>query len=274
MAREAFVHFMVALACEAMPLVEHYRLSRLMDERAFPIYRNDSITLTVTGIGKTAMAAGVAYTHVVFGKPKTASWLNVGVAGHPDFRLGEACLAHKITDRDCGGSWYPPLIARPPCPTESLITGSRPETAYLEQALYDMEASGFYATASRFSSSERVQCFKVVSDNRSSAVDSLQAEPVAALIGQRIGLIELLLGQQQKLVAAPEERQSERLERFIRSWRFSLQQTRQLESLLQRWMLLDPEHCPEPEQLGGFKNGRQVLIYLQELVERLPMVFP
>ncbi|MGH8549996.1 MAG: hypothetical protein ACRERU_15610 [Methylococcales bacterium] len=271
---QTIVHFMVALPCEAQPLIERYRLSRLMDEAVFAIYRNDSITLTVSGVGKTAMAAGAAYTHAIFGKPRTACWLNVGVAGHPDFPLGQACLAHKITDRDCGRSWYPPLLMTPPCCTESLVTGSRPETAYVEKALYDMEASGFYETATRFSNSERVQCLKVVSDNRFSPVDSFQAERVADLLEQQIDKVDILLEQQQKLVVAPVEQQAALAERFIRSWRFSVQQTRQLESLLQRWMLLDPHNCPEPEQLTGCKNGRQVLDYLREKVEQLPLAFP
>ncbi len=270
---EPLTHFMVALPCEAKPLIKRYRLLRLLDEPAFPIYRNESITLTVTGIGKTAMAAGAAYTHAIFNRSKGAVWLNVGVAGHRDLPVGEACLAHKIMDRDRERSWYPSLIGAPPCGTETLVTWSRPENRYEVEALYDMEASGFYETALRFSTSELIQCLKVVSDNGTSPADSLRADSVADLIEQRIGLVEILLEQQKQLAAVVEAPRTERFERFDRRWRFSVQQRFQLQSLLHRWTLLDPDHCPDPEQLADLKSGREVLMYLREKVEYLPLIF-
>ncbi|MGH8557888.1 MAG: hypothetical protein ACRESZ_10600 [Methylococcales bacterium] len=270
---EVPIHFMVALSREARPLIKHYHLSRLPDEKAFPIYSNDSISLTVTGVGKTAMAAGVAYTHALSNRSKTSGWLNIGVAGHPDLPVGQACLAHKITDQDRGRNWYPPIIAKPPCCTESLITWSCPQTDYEPVALYDMEASGFYETACRFSSSERVQCFKIVSDNRARPADFLQADQVTELLENRIGLIDRLLEQQKQLAIVPEAPNSERVEQFVRRWHFSVQQTLQLDSLLHRWILLDPNQSPDPDQLDHLKNGRQVLAYLRERVDNLPLLF-
>lgn len=267
------VRFMVALPCEAKPLIQYYRLSRVADEPAFPVYRNDSMTLTLTGTGKTAMAAAVAYSHAIFGRSKESVWLNVGVAGHPDLPLGEARLAHKITDRDRNRSWYPPLVDRPPCGTGDLVTCSRPQRAYEASALYDMEAAGFYETASRFSTAERIQCLKIISDNRASPVDAVRANAVSELIENRIELIDDLLAQQSRLGSLLDAPYIERLERFAGRWRFSVQQRLQLQSLLQRWMLLDPDHCPDPEQLAGLKNGREVLSYLREKIDRLPLVF-
>lgn len=270
---EALIHFMVALPCEAKPLVRHYRLSRLINETAFPIYRNKSISLTVTGAGIPAMAAGVAYTYALSGKIMTAAWLNIGVAGHPDLPLGEACLAHKITDRERGRSWYPPIIVKPPCRTESLITCSRVQSDYEQNALYDMEASGFYETACRFSNSERVQCVKVVSDNRASRADLLQADQLTELLENRIDLIDTLVEQQKQLAVDVRSPHSGLVEQFMRHWRFSAQQTVQLADLLDRWMILDPDHRPDPKQLDRLKNGRQVLVYLREKVDNLPLSF-
>ena len=255
-------------------MISHYRLSRLMREQAFPVYRNDSITLTQTGIGKTAMAAGVAYTYAIFAGTKSRVWLNVGVAGHPQFTIGQALLAHKITDQDRDKSWYPPLITEPPCPTETLLTRSRPETGYGQETLYDMEGSGFYETASRFSSSELVQCFKIVSDNRSNPADSFGAEQVAALIAGRLDLIDILIAQMKALAVAPESQVIDFVDRFTRRWRFSHQQSLHLKSLLHRLVLLDPKKCPRPEQLAKLKNARAVLTYLEDIVVHLPIAFP
>lgn len=270
---QAVLHFMVALPCEAKPLIQHYQLSRRMDETVFPIYQNSSITLTVTGVGKTAMAAGTAYTYAVFGRLRMGIWMNIGVAGHPEFPIGQPCLVHKVTDWDGDRSWYPPLLSKLPCDTESLITVSRPETVYRQTALYDMEGSGFYGTACRFTTSELVQCFKIVSDNRHFTAESVRAGYVAELVENRIDLIERLVGRQRQLATDLDVPRSEIFEQFTRRWRFSVQQTVQLESLLHRWTLLDPESCPKPEQLDRFDDGRQVLGYLRGKVDRLAMVF-
>jgi len=50
-----------ALPCEAKPLVEHFKLKKDTTIQPFAVYLNQDICLTVTGLGKSAMAAGVAY---------------------------------------------------------------------------------------------------------------------------------------------------------------------------------------------------------------------
>ncbi|MGR9105430.1 MAG: hypothetical protein ACU843_00715 [Gammaproteobacteria bacterium] len=271
----AAVHWMLALPCEAKPLVKAWRLSRLMHETVFPIYRNDSMTLTVTGVGKTAMAAGVAYTGAVCGGTRPSIWLNLGIAGHPQSALGELFLAHKITDRERDRNWFPPLIAKPPCLTESLITCSRPDTDYAQSALYDMEGSAFFETASRFSSTELIQCLKVISDNRLNPAVALDPKAVSELIEGRIDLINRVVEQLQNLAKLlPSGPQSERFEQFIIRWRFTAQQASQLDSLLHRWMLLDPARCPVPEQLGHLKQAEAVLAFFRERIDDSALAFP
>lgn len=55
-----------ALPCEAKPLVQHFKLKKAFTVQPFAVYGNDEICLTVTGAGKSAMAAGVAYTQALF----------------------------------------------------------------------------------------------------------------------------------------------------------------------------------------------------------------
>lgn len=267
------VHFMVALPCEAKPLVRHFGMSRLMDESTFSIYRKESYTLTVSGVGKTAMAAATAYTFVASGKPAQCVWLNVGVAGHSEYPTGRIYLIHKISDKERRRSWYPPIIARPPCETESLITVAHPETNYTEAALYDMEASAFYETAGRFTSSELVQCLKIVSDNRLVAADSVQPKQIVELIAKRIDLIERLIDQLIEISSGVEVPKSKHLEGFERRWRFSVQQKMQLEMLLQKWALLDLGSAPDPKQLDYLNSGRQVLDYLRGEVDKITLRF-
>ncbi|MGH9802752.1 MAG: hypothetical protein ACRD82_20485, partial [Blastocatellia bacterium] len=73
---ETRIHFLVALRCEAKALIEHFRLAQLTNERAFAIYCNESMSLTVSGVGKTAMAAALAYRYARLADPQTCAWLN------------------------------------------------------------------------------------------------------------------------------------------------------------------------------------------------------
>ncbi len=56
-----------------------------------------------------------------------------------------------------------------------------------------MEASAFYETAVRFSSSELILCLKVISDNQLSPVENIQPKQVAALIAAHLATVESLL---------------------------------------------------------------------------------
>ena len=151
-----------ALPCEAKLLVAHFSLKKATAIQPFAVYINAKICLTVTGPGKSAMAAGIAYTQALFAAPPHPILLNIGIAGHKDHALGRLFLIDKIIDRDSGRNHYPPLLFKPPCATGSVQTASIPQLAYDQPHLYDMEASAFYETASRFSSGELIQCLNAI----------------------------------------------------------------------------------------------------------------
>ncbi|MEE8624791.1 MAG: hypothetical protein V3T19_05575, partial [Acidiferrobacterales bacterium] len=138
------LHFVVALQAEAKPLIDHFGLRRRTGG-AFPVYENENIALTVSGIGKVAAAAATGYLHAHTGNHSCIAWLNIGIAGHGRRAIGDGVLIHKITDQITGRSWYPPLTFELPCASDGLITVDEPETRYRENGLYDMEAAGFYA---------------------------------------------------------------------------------------------------------------------------------
>ena len=54
---EYLVHLITALPAEAKPLVSRFNLKRVQPERAFPVYRNQHISLVVSGVSKTNAAA-------------------------------------------------------------------------------------------------------------------------------------------------------------------------------------------------------------------------
>ena len=265
------IHILTALQCEAKPLKARYRLSRLMEEQAFDVYRNDDLTLTVSGVGKTAMAAATAYTYALFGKKKLSTWLNIGIAGHSSYSPGCVFIANRIIDDETGNHWFPPLTYSPPCPTESLRTVSKPEFVYEQADLYDMEAAGFYETATRFATGELIQCLKVISDNKRSNKAPLRARFVADLIDQHLDTVDAVVEFQRSLASLIEEPDPPLLKEITQRWHFSAEQRRQLIQLLNRWALLSSGRGLNIQSQPGSASAKTVLRWLREEVKRLPV---
>lgn len=255
-----------ALPCEAKPLVAHFKLKKDTMAQPFAVYLNAELCLTVTGLGKSAMAAGIAYTQALFSGSEAPVLLNIGIAGHQHYALGELFLINKITDIDSQKSHYPPLIFTPPCATAAIETASRPQLGYDREALCDMEASAFYETAVRFTSGELVHCLKVISDNALSPAENIQPKQVAALIAAQLAPIETLLTELSalaKLIAVQEPQQFAAL---TQHYHFTVSEQGQLKNQLSRWELLSDS--PEFDQTQ-FHKGKEVLSWLEQRISQL-----
>jgi nucleoside phosphorylase len=177
------IKLVVALMPEAEPIIANFELDPI--EGAFPIFRNDEAALIVSGIGKSAAAAATAYLHAKTDGATSDIWLNVGIAGHRDRPLGTNCLAHEVIDQASGKRWrleVPELHL----PSDTVWTVDRPNKAYENDGLYDMEAAGFLAAATRFVPFGLIQCFKVVSDNRSSSTEKITPPRVRTLLEEAL----------------------------------------------------------------------------------------
>jgi len=181
----------VALQAEARPLVERFGLEPLAESHPFHVYRGERGWAIVAGLGKAAAAAATAYLHLLSGGETGQVWLNLGIGGHGQRAVGDAFIGHKIQDAASGLSWYPPLVVDLPCPTAPFLTAERREEEYALPWVHEMEASGFYPTACRFSTSELVQCFRVISDNPEATLErSPSASFVERLIRENLDRIE------------------------------------------------------------------------------------
>ncbi len=228
----------VALPCEAKPVIEHYRLKKITAINAFAVYGNHNLCLTVTGIGKAAMAAGIAYTQAWYAPAQNPALLNIGIAGHRHHPVGSCYLIEKISDRDTGRCYYPPLIFTPPCPTQPLQTFSIPQADYPEENLCDMEASAFYETASRFSSGELIQCLKIVSDNLSSPTSAIEAKGVSSLIEAQLPAVSDVIKALTQLSSIVSPLPSDEFQALLKKFHFTVNQQIQLRKLLNRRRLI------------------------------------
>lgn len=175
----------VALPFEAAPIIKALKLKQI-EKRAFTLYENESYKLIVTGVGKMAMAAGVGYLYGSCKNEAIHEFLNVGIAGHPTLALGSFILAHKITDLSALRDFYPHIPAGFKGDTHPVLTIEKPAKEFSQNACYEMEASAFFQTAIRFTSVERIQVVKVVSDNQLSPFTELTKEKVSDLIEKNL----------------------------------------------------------------------------------------
>ena len=258
-----------ALPCEAKPLVKHFNLKKDTTVQPFAVYFNQDICLTVTGLSKSAMAAGLAYTQALFASVEYPVLVNIGIAGHKDHAIGSLFLIDKITDFDSRKSYYPPLIFTPPCPSANIQTVSRPQLDYDREYLCDMEASAFYETAVRFSSGELIHCLKVISDNESSPAENIQPKQVSALIAVHVAAIETLLAELirlARLITAPE--QPRLFEQLTQRHHFTVSEQGQLKNQLSRWMALSQNQVLEFDE-ARFNKGKDVLRWLDQQIGKI-----
>lgn len=178
-----------ALACEARPIIDRYRLKKSRRDHAFDLYENPRMACIVSGVGRLACAAATAWCAARFDAERALAWLNVGIAGAADFELGTLLQVVQIVDADSGRHYYPMPTAKPALPTAACLSLARPGNEYPPGFLLDMEASGFAASALRFSSAELVGCLKVVSDNPR-AHTGRDRGAVSALIERRLDAID------------------------------------------------------------------------------------
>ncbi|MFZ2169973.1 MAG: hypothetical protein WAW61_10100, partial [Methylococcaceae bacterium] len=256
-----------ALPCEAKPLVKHFDLKKNVSIEPFAVYSNHDICLTVTGIGKSAMAAGVAYTQALFASVKHPVIVNIGIAGHKDHVLGSLLLIDKIIDVDSQKNYYPPLAFTPSCPTGSIQTASRPQLGYDQPHLCDMEASAFYETATRFSTGELILCLKVISDNQLSPAENIQPKQVSDLIAAHVLTIEAILTYATGLAEQITTVKPVQFEQLIQRYYFTASERMKLNNQLTRWAVLTHKPIPDFDETRLHK-GKDLLNWLDQLIDK------
>lgn len=263
-----FIFIFAALSCEAKPYIQPWKLKKLPGNHPFAIYLNDERVLVVTGIGKIAMSAGIAYTLALFPQtlPLPPILLNLGIAGHQHWPLGHIFLADKITDQDSNKRFYPQFPFTLPCATRAVLTLTHVQAEYCAENAYDMEASAFYEVAGKFSSNELIHSLKVISDNAQSPADSIKSAQVEIWIQQHEGIIEQVIAQLVKLRSCVPEMDEREYQQILTEFHFTVSNAGKLKSLLQRWQVLHGE-LPDCKVLEA-ANARDLLLKLEQLLEQ------
>jgi len=289
------LNFVVALSPEAKPIIQHYRLQKVPGNHSFTLFSNGTIELIVSGVGTVAAAAATGYLAARRCEQQTTAWLNVGIAGSLNRDVGATVLAHSVTDVVNGQRYYPSLIFNPMCDTASIITVPKPETRYDNDRVddnnaindktgnertgdgkvYDMEASGFYATATRFSSNELVHCFKVISDNEHNPAAAVNGQQVKRLITEQIEKIDQLVNEVQRLAEKlSENKQSvEDYHMITERFHFTVSQQLKLKSYINHWYALTNCLLLEKLVVEDYRSAKALLIALQAQLSDMPLSY-
>jgi nucleoside phosphorylase len=267
------INLVVALASEARPLVRHFRLSQDREARGFRIYCSDRVRLVVTGVGKMNAAAGVAFLGGRDCSPVQV-WLNVGLAGHRNLAVGTGITAVRITDHTMLRNWYPPRVAFLSGSAAQVTTFDSPVEHYPEGTACDMEASAFFPYATRFSTAELVQCFKVISDNESTGVAVVQVPMAEELIAARLGDVDQVCCVLEEIAAQlpGDDDIVQYFEQYHARWHFTASQQAQLREALRRLAARGPADNLSVGRWLHCTSTKILLKEMREFTDALPVV--
>ncbi len=268
MANPPTLFIFVALECEAKAIVSQFKLKKEMTKDPFPLYKNGATVLTVTGVGKVAMAGGVAYTLAKFSGAALPVLVNVGIAGHKTQTIGQLLLADKIVDPDSRKVFYPQLIGAGWPETSEVQTTAIPNECYNSNCLNDMEASAFYEVAVKFSSSELIHSLKIVSDNELSSINLINAKRVNEWLSSQSVDIEKIcyrFGKMRELILPVELSEYHQI---VKQWHFTVTGKVKLKSLLRRWVVLSSTPWVKNSEVN-FNSGKELLHQLAADVDCL-----
>ena len=268
------LHLICALKPEARPLQEYFDLQPLTDMAS--IYRNPQahISLTLSGVGKSAAAAAVARTRDYFNADRSHAWLNLGIAGHASLPLGQAVIIKKVTEAGSGQTWFPSRVFTTALPAHDLLTLDQPGDKYREE-LFDMECAGFFRAASGCATLELVSALKIISDNADQPMDGINPELVSRLMTQNLPVVEEII---QQLLALSKLQQSLHApgpdyDSLVRHRHFTVSQQHRLQSLLRKWRALHPGDTGLVERLAGKRTATDILRHLEHELNRAPIRF-
>ena len=159
-----------ALQEEARPLINKFELKKDPTSPRIPLYRRGDICLAVSGTGKVKAAIATTYVLAKVDPRENTIAINFGLCGCCDTQrpIGELVYINKITEASTKRDFYPEIILNHNLHEASLTTFDNHVLKGRETVssdMVDMEASGFFTSASTFIPLENIFCLKLVSDH-------------------------------------------------------------------------------------------------------------
>lgn len=272
---ESRICWVVALRPEAQVLIERFRLAPTISSGGgFPVYCSEdgSVELVVSGPGKTSSAAAAGYlAGRNWNDGRTGGWINFGIAGSGGDDYGKLFLGNCVSSEAGSENWYPPAVwtMKTSLERRRILTVDEPTLDYpSDGTLVEMEAAGFYPTVLRAGTSEFCQVLKVVSDDPSHAMATIDKAKVIGLCHGALDQAKDWLTAFRDLLEEEAMRNAEpgAFQKLLSELRFSATQQHQLRRLLQQLLALGYE---ENIVASSWKDGKSCLRELREELEIL-----
>jgi adenosylhomocysteine nucleosidase len=189
------IDIVTALHCEAKPLITKFNLKKDTASTKFDLFRSSDVSLIVSGMGKIRSAAATTFLLHTGGVPEAV--VNIGICGSANahWKLGSLFVINKVTDHASGREFYPDLVYKFGLEESAVETFDKPvvmeNISGMDLGLVDMEASGFFQSASLFLESHRIVCLKIISDFLE--LSNISKDFISGLIGKNVPSIEKVL---------------------------------------------------------------------------------
>lgn len=161
------LYIVTALYIEAKPLISLFNLKKDNTYTKFQVFSNENIKLIISGTGKIKSAT--ALTYLISNKviKENEYIINIGFIAslNNNSQLGDIVYISKIQNAYSDTTFYPEIIYKHNFLEGSLTTFDKIIDNKIENIEYiDMEAYGFFQTASIFFKKDKIIVLKIISD--------------------------------------------------------------------------------------------------------------
>ena len=195
------MHYIItALKSEAKPIIDFYNL-KFSGLSNFPLYKNNNITLIVTGVGRKNVS-NVSNSFFKKNKVIKNHIINIGISGgrKGDCSIGQLFLINKVSDEKSKLSFNLGPQQSFGLQNNEITTVSKPvvNNNFKGEGLVDMEAYEICTAINNLYGLDRLFILKIVSDHMDMK-HHISANQVQSLIKQKVPVIDKFIRDLRKL---------------------------------------------------------------------------
>ena len=161
------LYIVTALYIEAKPLISLFNLKKDNTYTKFQVFSNENTKLIISGTGKIKSATALTYLISNKDIKENDYIINIGfiASSNNNSQLGDIVYISKIQNAYSDTTFYPEMIYKHNFLEGNLATFDKIIEKKIENIEYiDMEAYGFFQTASIFFKKDKIIVLKIVSD--------------------------------------------------------------------------------------------------------------
>ena len=243
------VRWVIALKAEAEEIIKNYALERVAT-KPFQVYKNRDIDiwLVLSGIGQINAVAATTYLYVKSDASYNTIWINLGIVGSRNFKVGELVQIDKITSNEFRENYYPSpaTFKNNNIERSNLITVNKPEMLFKSDGVYDMEGYAFFSFAKKIASYELISVLKIISDIPGTDLSKIDKIGVERLFSKKMPLIEKVLKNLLSLqeILLLQQRNPNYFDEICQQRKFSFTQKVTLRKYLTQWQSRFPLRNP------------------------------